>query len=140
MEMTGEEFELEMTSEESELEKSVEDDLNIKIKNINDDGLSNGENIEVEIKNETPFDNSIEETIKNSNSSSKEELKKFNYSFQNSIKRINEMDKQPAYKRLGYNIDQNIENDKKSPLTLDKDKNDEVQLRSNNSFLHDNVD
>ena len=25
-------------------------------------------------------------------------------------------------------------------LTLDKDKNDEVQLRSNNSFLHDNVD
>ena len=140
MEMTGEEFELEMTSEESEQEKSVEDDLNIKIKNINDDGSSNGENIEVEIKNETPFDNSIEETIKNSNSSSKEELKKFNYSFQNSIKRINEMDKQPAYKRLGYNIDQNIENDKKSPLTLDKDKNDEVQLRSNNSFLHDNVD
>ena len=88
----------------------------------------------------TPFDNSIEETIKNSNISSKEELKKFNYSFQNSIKRINEKDKQPAYKRLGYNIDQNVENDKKSPLTLDKDKNDEVQLRSNNSFLHDNVD
>ena len=140
LEMTVEESELEMTVEESELEKNVEDDLNIKIKNINGDGSSNGENIEVEIKNETPFDNSIEETIKNSNSSSKEELKKFNYSFQNSIKRINEMDKQPAYKRLGYNIDQNVENDKKSPLTLDKDKNDEVQLRSNNSFLHDNVD
>ena len=71
---------------------------------------------------------------------SKEELKKFNYSFQNSIKRINEMDKQPAYKRLGYNIDQNIENEKKSTLTIDKDIDDEVQLRSNNSFLHDNVD
>ena len=140
LEMTVEESELEMTVEESELEKNVEDDLNIKIKNINGDGSSNGENIEVEIKNETPFDSSIEETIKNSNSSSKEELKKFNYSFQNSIKRINEMDKQPAYKRLGYNIDQNVENDKKSPLTLDKDKNDEVQLRTNNSFLHDNVD
>ena len=140
MEVIGEEFELEITGEESELEKNVEDDLNIKIKNINDDGSSNGENIEVEIKDETPFDSSIEETIKNSNNSSKDELKKFNYSFQNSIKRINEMDKQPAYKRLGYNIDQNIENDKKSQLTLDKDKNDEVQLRSNNSFLHDNVD
>ena len=140
MEMTGGESEMEMTGEEFELEKNVEDDLNIKIKNINDDGSSNAENIEVEIKNETPFDNSIEETIKNSNGSSKEELKKFNYSFQNSIKRINELDKQPAYKRLGYNIDKNVENDKKSPLTLDKDKNDEVQLRSNNSFLHDNVD
>ena len=140
MEMTGGESEMEMTGEEFELEKNVEDDLNIKIKNINDHSSSNEENIELEIKDETPFDNSIEETIKNSNISSKEELKKFNYSFQNSIKRINEMDKQPAYKRLGYNIDQNVENDKKSPLTLDKDKNDEVQLRSNNSFLHDNVD
>ena len=105
-------------NDEVQLEKNVEDDLNIKIKNINGDGSSNGENIEVEIKNETPFDNSIEETIKNSNSSSKEELKKFNYSFQNSIKRINEMDKQPAYKRLGYNIDQNVENDKKSPINF----------------------
>ena len=140
LEMTFEESEIEMIDKESEIEKIDEDDLNIKIKNINDNGPSNGENIEVEIKNETPFDNSIEETIKNSNSSSKEELKKFNYSFQNSIKRINEMDKQPAYKRLGYNIDHNVENDKNSPLTLNKDKNDEVQLRSNNSFLHDNVD
>ena len=76
LEMTVEESELEMTGKESELEKNVEDDLNIKIKNINGDDSSNGENIEVEIKNETPFDNSIEETSKNSNSSSKEELKK----------------------------------------------------------------
>ena len=44
----------------------------------------------------------------------------------------------PLYQ--GYNINQNVENENKSPLTLDKDKNDEVQLRSNNSFLHDNVD
>ena len=116
------------------------EDLNIKIKKIEDVNDLNEQKIEVDLKSETPFDNSIEETIKKSNNSSKEELKKFNYSFQNNIKRINEMDKQPAYKRLGYNIDQKIENEKNSPLTLDKDKNDEVQLRSNNSFLHDNVD
>ena len=116
------------------------DDLNIKIKKIEDVNDLNEQKIEVDLKSETPFDNSIEETIKKSNNPSKEELKKFNYSFQNNIKRINEMDKQPAYKRLGYNIDQKIENKKNSPLTLDKDKNDEVQLRSNNSFLHDNVD
>ena len=116
------------------------DDLNIKIKKIGDANDLNEQKIEVDLKSETPFDNSIEETIKKSNNPSKEELKKFNYSFQNNIKRINEMDKQPAYKRLGYNIDQKNENKKNSPLTLDKDKNDEVQLRSNNSFLHDNVD
>ncbi len=116
------------------------DDLNIKIKKIGDVNDLNEQKIEVDFKSETPFDDSIEETIKKSNNPSKEELKKFNYSFQNNIKRINEMDKQPAYKRLGYNIDQKNENKKNSPLTLDKDKNDEVQLRSNNSFLHDNVD
>ena len=124
----------------TEIENLDEDDLKIKIKNLDEDDSLSDEKIEVNIKNKTPFDDSIDETLKNSNNSSKEELKKFNYSFQNNLKRINEMDKQPAYKRLGYNIDQNVDSENKSSLTLDKDKNDEVQLRSNNSFLHDNVD
>ncbi len=132
--------EVENLEDNPEVENLDKDDLNIKIKNLENDEIYNAEKIEVGAKDDTPFDNSIEETKKNSNNSSKEELKKFNYSFQNNLKRINEMDKQPAYKRLGYNIDQNIENEKNSPLTLDKDINDEVQLRSNNTFLHDNVD
>ena len=124
----------------SETENLDEDTLKIEIKSTQTDESLSNELLEVDDKNGTPFDNSIEETIKNSNNSSKEELKKFNYSFQKNIKRINEMDKQPAYKRLGYDIDQNADSDKKSSLTLDKDVNDEIQLRSNNSFLHDNVD
>ena len=132
--------EVENLEDNTEVENLDKDDLNIKIKNLENDEIYNAEKIEVGAKDDTPFDNSIEETKKNSNNSSKEELKKFNYSFQNNLKRINEMDKQPAYKRLGYSIDQNIENEKNSPLTLDKDINDEVQLRSNNTFLHDNVD
>ena len=132
--------EMENLDSNPEMENLDKDDLNIKIKNLENVDTSNVEKIEVDVKDDTPFDNPIEETIKNSDNSSKEELKKFNYSFQNNIKRINEMDNQPAYKRLGYNIDQSVEDEKNSPLTLDKDKNDEVQLRSNNSFLHDNVD
>ena len=132
--------EMENLDSNPEMENLDKDDLNIKIKNLENGEISNLQKIEVDVKDDTPFDNSIEETIKNSDNSSKKELKKFNYSFQNNIKRINEMDNQPAYKRLGYNIDQNVEHEKNSPLTLDKDKNDEVQLRSNNSFLHDNVD
>ena len=124
----------------SETENLDEDTLKIEIKSTQTDESLSNEPFEVDDKNGTPFDNSIEETIKNSNNSSKEELKKFNYSFQKNIKRINEMDKQPAYKRLGYDIDQNADSDKKSSLTLDNDVNDEIQLRSNNSFLHDNVD
>ena len=132
--------EMENLEENSELDNPDEEELKIKIKKVEEDGLSNNEMFEIDIKNETPFDNSIEETVKNASNFSNEELKKYNYSFQNNLKRINEMDNQPAYKRLGYNIDHKTENEKKSSLTLNKDKNDEIQLRSNNSFLHDNVD
>lgn len=140
LENLQEDSELENLEENSELDNPDEEELKIKIKKVEEDGLSNNEMFEIDIKNETPFDNSIEETVKNASNFSNEELKKYNYSFQNNLKRINEMDNQPAYKRLGYNIDHKTENEKKSSLTLNKDKNDEIQLRSNNSFLHDNVD
>jgi len=140
MENLGENSEMENLEENFEMENLDKEDLKIKIKKVEEDVTLNNEMTEINIKNETPFDGSIEETLKNASKSYNEELKKFNYSFQNNIKRINEMDKHPAYKRLGYNIDHKTENEKKSSLTIDKDKNDEVQLRSNNSFLHDNVD
>ena len=67
-------------------------------------------------------------------------LKQFNYTFKNSINRIEEMERQPAYKRMGFEIDAPTEGESQSNMTLDKDSNDDIQLRSNNSFLHDNVD
>jgi cell division protein FtsZ len=52
-----------------------------------------------------------------------------------------EFEKQPAYKRMGLELDQaSSSGTNDSRMTLDNDKNDEIQLRSNNSFLHDNVD
>ncbi len=116
-----------------------DDELKIQLKKI-DFTNQKEEKIKVDPKPESPFDSSIKEIENASNDTRKEELKKYNYSFKNNSKRLNEMDKEPAYKRLGYDIDPKIQNEKKSSLTLDKDKNDEVQLRSNNSFLHDNVD
>ncbi|MBU86773.1 MAG: cell division protein FtsZ [Flavobacteriaceae bacterium] len=120
-------------------ENISDDELKIEFKRIDSENQKE-ERAMVNSSPESPFDNSIKETVNASISKRKEELKKFNYSFKNNPKRLNEMDREPAYKRLGYDIDQKIQNEKKSPLTLDKDKNDEVQLRSNNSFLHDNVD
>ena len=124
---------------ENEILNENEEELKLKIKKIENNNL-NEEKTDLNSQIETPFDNSIEETIKKTNKSRKDELKKYNYLFKNSLKRHNNLEKEPAYRRLGYDIDQDIENEKKSQLTLDKDKNDEVQLRSNNSFLHDNVD
>lgn len=116
-----------------------DDELKMQLKKI-DFTNQKEEKIKVDPKPESPFDSSIKEIVNASNNIRKEELKKYNYSFKNNSKRLSEMDKEPAYKRLGYDIDPKIQNEKKSSLTLDKDKNDEVQLRSNNSFLHDNVD
>ncbi len=73
-------------------------------------------------------------------------MKEFNYKFINKVhQNVDEMENQPAYKRLGLDIDDNItpssqEQNNKSRITLGLDENDDIQIRSNNSFLHDNVD
>ena len=88
----------------------------------------------------SPFDQSIRESISLQNEKRKEHLKQFNYTFNNNINLIEEMERQPAYKRLGFDLDGPVEDQAPSTLSLDNDSNDDIQLRSNNSFLHDNVD
>ena len=89
----------------------------------------------------SPFDKKIKETATKENEERKEHLKKFNHAFKHSMSKIDEFEKQPAYKRIGLELDQPSSSDSKdSRLSVDNDKNDEIQLRSNNSFLHDNVD
>ena len=89
----------------------------------------------------SPFDKKIKETATKENEERKEHLKKFNHAFKHSMSKIDEFEKQPAYKRMGLELDQPSSSDSKdSRLSVDNDKNDEIQLRSNNSFLHDNVD
>lgn len=67
-------------------------------------------------------------------------LKDFNYKFQNSLNNLEEISKQPAYKRQGVSLNDNPRENKISRMSLGEDSNDDIQLRSNNSYLHDNVD
>ena len=92
------------------------------------------------VRDSNPFDRSIDESMNSENEKRKEQLKKFNYTFKNNINRIEEMEKQPAYKRMGFDIDAAPEASGNSQMTLDTDSNEDIQFRSNNSFLHDNVD
>ena len=95
----------------------------------------------VKIESESPFDKSIQDIAASENDKRKEHLKKFNHAFKHSMSKIDEFEKQPAYKRLGLDLDQPHSSDSnESRVSLDNDKNDDIQLRSNNSFLHDNVD
>ncbi len=71
----------------------------------------------------------------------KAKMKMFNYKFRNN-QSVDEIEKQPAYKRAGVELDQTRKSGetKISRTSLHSDENGEINFRSNNSFLHDNVD
>ena len=89
-----------------------------------------------------PFNSSIEDTLKRRADERRKKMKDFNYKFRhNNSSRIDEIEKEPAYKRMGIDLEESSDTDKEiSRTTLGTDSNDDIQLRSNNSFLHDNVD
>ena len=71
----------------------------------------------------------------------RQKMKGFNYKFSDQVhKNIDEIEREPAYKRLGVSLDEVNSEISKSKTSLSTDANDDAQLRSNNSFLHDNVD
>ena len=73
----------------------------------------------------------------------REKMKNFNYKFMHKVNNnIDEIEKEPAYKRRGIHLDVTSHSSEisSSRTTLEIDDNDGIQLRSNNSFLHDNVD
>ena len=87
-----------------------------------------------------PMENPIKDVLQNRVEERKRILKEFNHKFKNNPNRIDELEKEPAYKRYGIHLTDIQDDQQFSRTTLSNDTNDEQQLRSNNSFLHDNVD
>ena len=87
-----------------------------------------------------PMNSSISDILKDRADERRRKLKNFNYKFQNNRNSIDEIEKQPAYKRQGVDLTDVPREQKVSRTSLGEDSNDDLQLRSNNSFLHDNVD
>lgn len=87
-----------------------------------------------------PFNTPISELMKARADERRRMMKDFNYKFNNA--KIDEIEKEPAYKRQGVNLEntQHSSETNNSRMSLGTDDNDDLQLRSNNSFLHDNVD
>ena len=86
-----------------------------------------------------PIDQPISETLRARAAERRAKMKEFNYKFRNN-NTIEEIEKEPAYKRAGIDVDKKPESSSLSRTSLSTDSNDDMQLRSNNSFLHDNVD
>ncbi len=87
-----------------------------------------------------PLNTSIEDLQKQRSKERRLRMKEFNYKFNNS--KIDEIEKVPAYKRQGVDLEEtkHSSEEERSRFTLDLDENEDIQLRKNNSFLHDNVD
>ncbi|WP_299312172.1 cell division protein FtsZ [uncultured Aquimarina sp.] len=87
-----------------------------------------------------PIDQPISETLKARAAERRAKMKEFNYKFRNNASNIDDIEKEPAYKRAGLDVDSKPGSSELSRTSLGTDSNDDIQLRKNNSFLHDNVD
>lgn len=134
---TLEEFtEFETTVQESiTTQETVPEELNITFKKI--DTVETFDSIP---ESSSPLNMTIEESLKFRADERRKKLKDFNYKFNNVISRTEEFENTPAYKR--QNIDLSVEQNQfsNSRISLSTDSNNDLQLRTNNSFLHGSVD
>ena len=97
--------------------------------------------LEIDIDAEVdPMNTPISELLKSRADERRKKMKNFNHKFNSS--KIEDIEKIPAYKRQGLELEdrQHSSDNNISRTSLGVDENDDIQLRSNNSFLHDNVD
>jgi len=127
-------------SDDSEIEVLVDEDLEMElIKKEIEDKVEVVASIEKE-KTIDPLNSPIADLQTQRSKERRLKMKEFNYKFNNS--KIDDIEKEPAYKRHGIDLKEvsHSSENNESRLTLNLDENDDIQLRTNNSFLHDNVD
>ena len=117
-------------------EEVIDSELNIIVKQKKEELNIISANLE----EFSPYDMSIEEILKARSEERKRKMKEFNHKFNNISSRIDEIENNPAYKRMGVDITTTPIDNSPSRMSIDKDANNNTQIRSNNSFLHDNVD
>ena len=122
---------------EKVVEDTVPEELNITLKPRVDFASQPDFTTTAEV---SPMELTIEETLRLRAEERRKKLKEFNYKFHNNVSRIDELEKEPAYKRLGIDLANSQSNNTNSRISVGTDSNNDLQLRSNNSFLHDNVD
>ena len=94
---------------------------------------------ELENAPQDPMNSPISKLLRDRTEERKRKMKDFNYKFRNSASKIDDIEKQPAYKRAGIELD-DVSSEVHLSRTSVSDDDDEIELKSNNSFLHDNVD
>ena len=141
-----EEFAPEINALKRPSEQKMEDDenLNFELKVNKPQGIDNKVEEAIEDEEASPMNLTIAE-LKKRAEIRRSKMKDFNYKFSTKYhQHIDDIESQPAYKRMGVDLDEvtpSSESDSNtSRMSLGTDDNNDIQLRSNNSFLHDNVD
>ena len=98
-----------------------------------DDNLENENNPII-----NPVESPIVEGLAKRTEQRRIKLKKFNYKFTKSTG-ISDLESEPAYKRAGISLDDEIKSSISSS-TLNHEDGGKIDVKSNNTFLHDNVD
>lgn len=126
----------ETTSKDNDVEEDA--DLNMFVKGSSEDNSVLSEDSDADTSD--PLNLPISELLKSRADERRKKMKAFNYKFNN--QKIDDIEKIPAYKRQGLDLEegQHSSDLNSSRTMLGTDDNNDIQLRSNNSFLHDNVD
>ena len=119
----------------AEVEEPIAEELNITVKQV--EMTSNHNSFAEEV---SPMEMTIEESAKILADERRRKLKEFNYKFHNNPSKVDEYEKEPAYKRSGIELSSPQQNNSNSRMSFGTDSNNDNQLRTNNSYLHDNVD
>ena len=149
----SEKLDLESVSENVEfikLDLDIEENLDENIpENIseNNDLMINDEetliehetSVDISNENDHVFENPIEVDPLDENRLRRENLKKYNYVFKDGNSSVEDLEKEPAYKRMGVQINSNINNEQVESKTV-LNENNEIEFPEPNSYLHDNVD
>ena len=95
--------------------------------------------MDISNENNHVFENPIELDPLDENRLRRESLKKYNYVFKDGNSSVEDLEKEPAYKRMGVQINNNINNREVESKTI-LNENNEIEFPEPNSYLHDNVD
>ena len=125
-----------------DLNQDIENELEI-IENDNvDDKFTDSANIDIDRieENHNIFEQPITADDNYENVIRKQNLKKYNYTFKNNSSSIEDLEKIPAYKRMGIEIDNSKPNGEDIYSKTVLNEENKLEFPDVNTYLHDNVD
>ena len=125
-----------------DLNQDIENELEIIGNDNVDDKFSDSGNIDKDRieENHNIFEKPIASDDNNENVIRKQNLKKYNYIFKNNSSSIEDLEKIPAYKRMGIEIDNSKPNGEDIYSKTVLNEENKLEFPDVNTYLHDNVD